>query len=98
VVVAFFTSFVWAEWQGAIPIDQAPAWVAVSLPQGCPAVSVNHGVYSCFSEGTVNSNLLGYAVCTAIFVLSGGTALVIGLMGKGLYQLRVALAARLGFK
>jgi hypothetical protein len=82
-LVGMLAFFVWAPWLGAVSIGQAPASVIASLPANCPAVEVNHGVYSCFWQGTVASNPLGFGICSTIFFGSVGFALYIAISGRG---------------
>ena len=75
--------FAWAPWLGARPVSDAPADVAATLPADCPAVTVSHGNYSCFSLGTVRSNPFGFASLTALFAALFGALLYIGRSGRG---------------
>ena len=82
-LLGLLTFFVWAPWQGAISIDQAPVSVAASLPTNCPAVEINHGVYSCFWLGTIASNPVGFGLCTVLLVACFGISLFIAFSGRG---------------
>ena len=85
-LVGLMAFFVWAPWQAAIPLSEAPASVIAAMPANCPAVEVNHGVYSCFWEGTKSSNPLGFALCSVLCFGSMAIAAFIGLTGRGLQR------------
>ena len=75
--------FTWAPWLGAQPVSEIPPDAAASLPANCPAFTVSHGNYSCFSLGTVRSNPLGFVSFSALFATLFAAFLFIGLSGRG---------------
>jgi hypothetical protein len=80
--------FIWAPWHGAKSIAELPPEVVASLAHDCPAAVNNHGSYSCFEWGTLESNPVGYGLMTAVLALLFGLFLFIGLTGRGIWDTR----------
>jgi len=86
VVVAVATQlafFAWAPWMAAEPISNFAPEIAAKLPPNCPAVSVNHGNYTCEWRGTSDSSPWKFGALS--LVVFGGVAFVIisSMAGRG---------------
>jgi hypothetical protein len=66
VLVMYPLFFIWAPWIAARPVGELPDEVVRTLPPGCSAAAPNHGTYGCCWCGTIESNPLGFAVCSAV--------------------------------
>ncbi|QBB71529.1 hypothetical protein ELE36_14835 [Pseudolysobacter antarcticus] len=79
--------FLYAPWQGALPVTDAPLEIAATFPAGCQAFTVNHGQYICFELGTQSQNPLGYWLCTFLYFLGWAFVLFTGMTGRGFHKL-----------
>ena len=84
VVAAFGLFFMLMPWIAAIPIQELPKELsAVTLPNGCPAVTVAHGQVDCQWLGLVSSNVSLFSCLLAGLILCWVFLLFTGLTGRG---------------
>jgi hypothetical protein len=83
-IVVMIDYFTWVPWLKAVPLSEVPPSVVATLPRECPAATKNRGRWTCFSEGTISSNPIGFAISTVIMI--GGCSFLVftGLTNRGM--------------
>ena len=85
VVLTMFALFIiLAPWFAAVPIsDLSPDLAATPLPNGCPAVTVNHGQVHCQWLGTVGEHPVKFSLVVFAFIACWGFLVFTGRTGRG---------------
>ena len=84
IIATFCLFFTLMPWVAAIPIQELPKELsAVTLPKGCPAVTIGHGQVHCQWLGLVSSNVPLFSVMLMGLVLCCGFLLFTGITERG---------------
>ena len=77
------SAFTLLPWLDSSSVSELPAPIRATLPAQCPAYTVGHGIYSCFSHGTVSQNPVGFAGCATLFIAAWACLIGTSFTGRG---------------